>query len=80
MSLSFNMNIPDIVGKRVELVHTDDPYTKLKPGDRDTASDISEIPFDNTPYQIWINWDNHVIFALLPGHDRYEIVEDEKIA
>jgi Domain of unknown function (DUF4314) len=70
-------DISDIVGKRVELVYTDDPYTKLKPGDRGTVTDISEIPFGDTPYQIWVNWDNHVTFALLPGHDRYKIVESD---
>jgi hypothetical protein len=70
-------DISDIVGKRVELVYTDDPYTKLKPGDRGAVTDISEIPFGDTPYQIWVNWDNHVTFALLPGHDTYKIVESD---
>ena len=70
-------DISDIVGKRVELVYTDDPYTKLKPGDRGAVTDISEIPFGDTPYQIWVNWDNHVTFALLPGHDKYKIVESK---
>ena len=69
--------IPDIVGKRVELIDTDDPYTKLKPGDQGTVTDISEIPFGDTPYQIWVNWDNKDHIALLPRHDRYEIVEGE---
>jgi hypothetical protein len=42
----------DIVVKRVGLIHTDDPYTKLNPGDTSMLSGISKIPFGDTPYQI----------------------------
>lgn len=30
----------DVVGKRIKLICTDDPYTDLKPGDKGTVIDI----------------------------------------
>ncbi|HJY15079.1 MAG TPA: hypothetical protein VJ225_03545 [Nitrososphaeraceae archaeon] len=30
----------DVVGKRIKLIRTDDPYTDLKPGDKGTVIDI----------------------------------------
>jgi hypothetical protein len=32
---------PVVLGKRIELIHTDNPYADLKPGDRGTAVDVS---------------------------------------
>jgi hypothetical protein len=69
--------IPNIIGKRIELIYTDNPYTKLKPGDRGTVTDVTEIPFKDTPLQIWINWDSGSKLALLSGMDKFKILESE---
>ena len=51
--------IHDLIGKRIELEFTGDPYTKLKAGDRGTVTDVIEVPIGNRPYQvqIWTSWD-----------------------
>jgi hypothetical protein len=36
---------PDVVGKRIGLISTNNPYTDLKPGDRGTVVDVSELPY-----------------------------------
>lgn len=66
---------PDIVGKRVRLVHTNDPDTELRPGDMGTGCDITEIPFENIPIQLWIHWDSGSKLCLLDGVDSYDIVD-----
>ena len=45
------MNKPDIVGKRVELIHTNDPWTHSKRDDKGTVTFIDSTPFP-APYQI----------------------------
>lgn len=42
---------PDVVGKRIELIHTNDPYTDLKPGDRGTVVDVTELPHEDTRFK-----------------------------
>lgn len=54
---------------RIELDHMDDPYTKLKPGDRGTVAFIDGIG------QIHIKWDNGSSLALIPGEDQFHKVE-----
>ena len=49
-------------GDRVELVATNDPYTRLRPGDRGTVTGVADTPeptFD-------IAWDNGSTLAILP--------------
>ena len=41
-------------GDRVELVATNDPYTRLRPGDRGTITSVSDRPEPT----IDIQWDN----------------------
>ena len=36
--------IHNLIGKRIELESTGEPYTKLKAGDRSTVTDVTEIP------------------------------------
>ena len=47
-------------GRRVELVSCDDPYTKLKPGDKGTYEGKSTLDMGNrnTMVQHFIKWDN----------------------
>jgi hypothetical protein len=47
---------PDIVGRRIKLIRTYDPYTDLKPGDKGTVVDVSELPYEDTPFKVWVQW------------------------
>jgi hypothetical protein len=50
---------PDIVGKRIELKRSHDPYSDLKPGDRGTVVDVSELPYEHMPFRIhWVHWES----------------------
>ena len=46
---------PDVVGKRIKLIRTDDPYAYLKPGDRGTVVDVSELPYEDKPFKVWVH-------------------------
>jgi hypothetical protein len=54
-------------GTRVELISMDDPYTKLKPGDRATVCgvDVGNILCD---------WDCGSSLSLIPGVDEFRVV------
>ena len=60
-------------GRRVELVHTDDPYTKLRPGDRGTYEFclVQEPPMEN---QHSIKWDSGSNLSLLEGKDSFKFL------
>ena len=47
---------------RVELVATNDPYTRLQPGDRGTVTSVTDSPEPT----INIQWDNGSTLAILP--------------
>ena len=49
-------------GDRVELVATNDPYTRLRPGDRGTVTAVTDRPEPT----IDITWDNGGTLAILP--------------
>ncbi|MGC2483227.1 MAG: hypothetical protein WA398_05660 [Nitrososphaeraceae archaeon] len=38
---------PVVLGKRIELIRTDNPYADLKPGDRGTVVDVSELSYED---------------------------------
>jgi pyrimidine operon attenuation protein/uracil phosphoribosyltransferase len=44
---------PDVVGKRIELVRSEDQYSYLKPGDRGTVVEVSELPYEDMPFKVW---------------------------
>ena len=50
-------------GTRVELVHTSDPYTKLKPGTKGTVSFVDDAG------TIQIDWDTGSCLGMIPGED-----------
>lgn len=54
---------------RVRLVSTDDPYTRLKPGDEGT------IAFIDDAGTVHIDWDNGSTLSLVPGVDEWETLE-----
>ena len=63
-------------GKRVELIHTDDPYTKLKPGDKGTYQFLlRQTPPMND--QHIIEWDSGSDLMLLEGKDSFKFIEEE---
>ena len=51
-------------GCRVELISMDDPYTKLKPGDRGTVSCVDSIG------TIFVDWDCGSSLGIAYGVDR----------
>ena len=57
-------------GKRIELISTSDPYTKLKPGDRGTVDFVDDMG------TIHVNWDNGSTLGLVPGEDQYRFVNE----
>ena len=63
--------------KRIQLVQTHDPYTKLKPGDLGTI----EYVIKNTLIedQISVQWDNGSNLMMLIGLDEYIILDHEVI-
>lgn len=62
-------------GDRVELIHTGDPYTNLRPGDRGVVTDVRDALGEP---QVWIDWDGGSRLAMLPTHgDRVRVVEGE---
>lgn len=52
------------VGCRVELISMDDPYSRLKPGDRGTVSFV-----DDTG-TVFVRWDNGSELGILYGVDQ----------
>jgi hypothetical protein len=50
-------------GTRVELVSMNDPYTKLKPGDRGTVRLVDDIG------TVFVNWDNGSGLGAAYGED-----------
>jgi hypothetical protein len=59
-------------GKRVELVFTNDPYTKLPNGAQGT---IQYSRFDGYDTVIAVNWDDGSSLSLIEGTDRYRILD-----
>jgi hypothetical protein len=52
-------------GDRVELVATNDPYTRLRPGDRGTVTSVTTNPEPT----IAVHWDSGSTLAVLPNAD-----------
>lgn len=56
------------VGKRIRLIHTDDPYTELVPGDEGT------IDFVDDAGTVFAKWDKGSGLGMVPGQDRFAII------
>lgn len=56
-------------GTRVELVSMNDPYSKLKPGDRGTVKSV-----DDTG-TVFVSWDCGSGLGLVYGEDKIRILE-----
>lgn len=63
-----------LIGKRIKLISTSDPYTSLKPGDMGTVVDVQRVDLPPRPFiQVWVRWNNGSRLALIQGEDHYEI-------
>lgn len=51
------------VSARVELVHTGDPYTDLRPGAQGTVTFVDSVG------TVHVNWDSGSTLGLIPGED-----------
>ena len=58
------------VGNRIQLIQTDDTFTRLEKGSNGTVIRIEE-----DQDLIWIKWDNGEELALLEGIDKYKIIK-----
>jgi hypothetical protein len=67
---------PVVLGKRIELIHSDNPYADLKPGDRGTVVDVSELSYEDKPFKVWVLWDSGSRVTTLGEHDDYRMVYD----
>jgi hypothetical protein len=50
-------------GDRVRLVHTNDPWTRLRPGTEGTVTTVADALGHQ---QIWVAWDNGSRLAMIP--------------
>ena len=57
-------------GDRIELISTDDPVTRLRPGDRGTVTRVTTGPYGS----IGVRWDDGSGLSLIPDQDRWRIV------
>jgi uncharacterized protein DUF4314 len=67
---------PTVLGKRIELIHTGNLYADLKPGDRGTIVDVSEMSYEDKPFKVWVLWDSGSRLTILERHDDYRLVYD----
>ncbi len=67
------------IGDRVRLIHSDNKFMLLKPGDLGTVWDITTFSLmdEQQIRQFWIRWDNNSRLALLEEIDTFEIVPPE---
>lgn len=59
-----------IKGDRVMLIHMDDKYSNLTIGDKGTCRGVDDIG------NILMNWDNGSTLSLIPGEDKYKVVNE----
>lgn len=70
--LKMSANEPARPGSRVELIHMDDPYSKLKQGDQGTVDHV-----DDTG-TIHVNWDSGSTLGLIPEVDQFTVLNEEE--
>lgn len=65
------MKIGDVkIGDRIELIETDDTFTRLRKGSKGTVFKIEE-----DQELIWVEWDNGEKLGLLVGVDKFKVVK-----
>lgn len=67
----FQMKHDTLVGKRVRLVHCDDPYTTLRAGDEGTVTLVDDFG------TVHVKWDNGSSLGLVSeAGDRFAVIGD----
>lgn len=61
-----------LVGKRIELVHTSDPYTKLKTGDKGTVKFLMP---NLDVMTVAVEWESGSNLSLILGVDDFKEVD-----
>ena len=68
--------LENLIGKRIKLIYTRDPYTKLRAGTLGTVLDVNTINLPPKPStQIHIKWDSGSTLSLIHGVDKFEVME-----
>ena len=60
-------------GDRIELEHTSDEFTDLKPGDQGTVTMIDAMD------TVHMRWDNGSTLGMIPGEDRFKVIETKLV-
>jgi hypothetical protein len=68
---------PVVLGKRIELISTANLHADLRPGDRGRVVDVSELPYEDKPFKVWVLWDSNSRLTILKGNDDYRMVYDD---
>ncbi len=66
-------------GNRIELISTDDPCTRLKPGDRGTVTYVG-LDYSQDEGTIQVNWDSGSRLMLLIPEDKYRVLDQTAIS
>ena len=67
-------DLSNLIGRRIRLLHTDDPYTKLHYGSLGTIKDIWVTRWHE--FQVWVEWDSDSGVSLVLPLDSFEFVRD----
>ncbi len=70
MFLSISLSLP-MVGTKIKLEYTDDPYTNLKSGDVGVVTQYNGTPWG---WQLGVKWDNGSSLQLIPDIDKWEVL------
>ncbi len=59
------------VNDRIELIHTTDRHTQLKPGDQGTVRYIDSLD------TVHVRWDSGSSLGMVPGEDSFRVVKED---
>jgi hypothetical protein len=63
------MTKPTIIGKRVRLINTSDPYTQLRPGDEGTVDFLDDLG------TVHVLWDSGSSLGMVRGEDQFVYID-----
>lgn len=63
-----NKTYNPIIGKRIQLISCNDPYTYL------TYGDLGTVNFIDDTGTVFVKWDNGSKLGLIPGVDKWKII------